>query len=390
LKILQVVPYFPPAYAFGGPVRVVFDISKELVKRGHEVVVYTSDAKDLASRLSVEPVSYIDGIKVYYFRNILFSKLKLFLTPELVSKVKEEVKQVDVIHLHEYRTFQNIIVHHYAMKYKVPYVLQAHGSVPRFTYLKWLKMIYDVFFGYRLLRDASMVIALNQAEVKQYKGMGVPEEKIEIIPNGIDLLEYNNLPHKGCFRKKFDIGDHEKIVLSLGRIHRIKGVDILVEAFENIIRELDNIRLVIVGPDDGYLDKIKFLIETKNMRNNVLITGPLYGKDKLEAYVDANVYVLPSRYEIWGMTLFESIACGTPVILTDNCGASEYFKDKTGLVAKPNSYELCMMILKLLQDTKLIDVFRMNCGKIIEEFDISKIIQKFEGTYKEVVRQPLV
>jgi len=169
---------------------VAYQVPRELVKRGHEVVVYTSDAKDFGSRLRIDSDNDVDGIRVRYFKNLalmLVKKFKLFITPQLISRAKEGVKKFDVIHLHEYRTFQNIVIAHYAKKYGVPYVLQAHGSLPRTMAWQRLKWIYDVLFGYRLLRDASKVIALSRVEADQYGGMDVPEEKIAIIPNGIDL-----------------------------------------------------------------------------------------------------------------------------------------------------------------------------------------------------------
>jgi len=170
MKILQVVPYFPPAYAFGGPVKAAYQISKELVRKGHEVVVYTTDAKDFDSRLEMSSNNTVDGIKVHRFRNVSLTfvkKLKLFITPQLISFAGKEVKKFDVIHLHEIRTFQNIMIRHYAYRYGVPYVLQAHGSLPRIMAWRRLKWIYDVFFGYRLLRGTSKVIALSRVEADQ-------------------------------------------------------------------------------------------------------------------------------------------------------------------------------------------------------------------------------
>lgn len=208
MKILQVVSYFPPAYAFGGPVKVAYQISKELIGRGHRVVVYTSDARDYGSRLKIDSDNDVDGIRVHHFRNlalVLVKKFKLFITPQLISYSQKEVKMFNVIHLHEYRTFQNIVVAHYAKKFGVPYVLQAHGSLPRIGAWRRLKWLYDVLFGYRLLRDASRVIALSRVEAEQYKAMGVPEEKIAIIPNGIDLSEYTSLLSKGSFKSKHNI-----------------------------------------------------------------------------------------------------------------------------------------------------------------------------------------
>jgi len=388
MKILQVIPYFSPAYAFGGPVKAAYQISKELVKRGHEVVVYTTDAKNLDSRLNVEPVKFVDGIKVHYMRNLSFMLIKgskLFVTTEIGLGAKE-IREFDVIHLHEYRTYQNIIIHRYAKKYDVPYVLQAHGSLPRIMAKQWLKRIYDTLFGYKLLRDASKVIALSRVEAEQYKSMNVTEEKIVTIPNGIDLSEYSNLPLKGCFRAKFGIKKEEKIVLYLGRIHKIKGLDILVKASAKVIEDLGDVRLVIVGPDDGYLNELKTLINALEIENNVLILGPLYGDEKLEAYVDADVYVLPSRYETFPMSLLEAVACGIPVILTENCGIAEYFRDKVGRVVDLNPDHLREALFDMLLDQDRRSTFREKCKTVIKEFEISKIVPKLEEVYKEIAR----
>ena len=387
MRILLVIPYFYPAEAFGGPVKVAFDVGKELVKRGHEVVVFTSDARDLENRLGVES-DEVEGMSVYYFRNLsmFFVKWsKLFITPDLHRKMKLDIKSFDIIHAHEYTTYQNIVIHKFAKKYGVPYVLQTHGSLPKIgrQARKWL---YDVFFGRRLLRDASKVIALSQVEAEQYKCADVPAEKIAIVPNGIDLTAYANLPPKGSFKKKFGLDKNEKIVLYLGRIHEIKGIDILVRAFANILHKLGDVRLVIVGPNDGYLGEIEALIKALRIENKVLVSGPLYGVAKLEAYVDADVYVLPSRYEAFPMSVLEAVACGTPVILTENCGIAEYFRDKTGLVVKTDSpSNLQEALLEMLMNREKQKVFRENCKTVMQKFNISETVSKLEEAYEELL-----
>jgi glycosyltransferase involved in cell wall biosynthesis len=391
MKILQVVPYFPPAFAFGGPVKVVYQVSRELVKRKNEVVVYTSDAEDFSSRLRRDEYVDVDvdGVKVNYLRNlslVIMKNFKLFITPQLVSRAKEEVKKFDVIHLHEYRTFQNVIVAHYAKKNGVPYVLQAHGSLPRIVAKRGLKLIFDILFGYRLLRGASKVIALSEIEAEQYRGMGVPKEKIAVLSNGLDLSEYADLPLKGQFKKKFGIGEKEKMVLYLGRIHKIKGIDILVNAFAMVLEELDDVRLVIVGPDDGYLGELKSLIGNLKIRRNVLLVGPLYGNDKLEAYVDADTYVLPSTYETFPMSALEAVACGTPVVITKNCEIAEYFDNIVGIAVRSEPRPLCEALLKILLGKCEIDRFRKNSGAIIGKFEISASVSELGEIYQEVTQ----
>ena len=371
---------------------MAYQVSRELVKKKHEVVVYTSDAGDFGSRLRIDPDNNVNGIKVRYFRNFALTpvkKLKLFITPQLVSRANKEVEKFDVIHLHEYRTFQNIVIAHYAKKYGVPYVLQAHGSIPRIMARQRLKWIYDVLFGYSLLRNASKVIALSQMEAEQYRGVGVPEEKIEIIPNGIDLSEYSDLPSKGSFKKKFSIDEDEKIILYLGRIHRIKGLDFLVKAFANIVVKLEDVRLVVVGPDDGYLSELQTLIKTLKIEDDVLISGPLYGRDKLEAYVDADVYVLPSRYEMWAMTVLETYACGKPVIASRVGGLKDLVIDGvTGLLVEPRDIkQLANSIRYLLNNDDKAEEIGLRGKEFVEEnFAIEKMVDRLEDLYEDATR----
>ena len=105
-----------------------------------------------------------------------------------------------------------------------------------------------------------------------------------------------------------------RILLFLGRLNKIKGLDTLVIAFKQVIEESKNVILVIAGPDDGYLDSLKNLVCSLKISDNVLLVGPLYGDDKLAAYVDADVYVLPSTYETFPVTILEAYACSKPVI----------------------------------------------------------------------------
>ncbi|GAI33437.1 unnamed protein product, partial [marine sediment metagenome] len=91
-----------------------------------------------------------------------------------------------------------------------------------------------------------------------------------------------------------------------------------------MLGDVSDTLLVFVGPDDGYLPALKKLVKELMIEEKVLFTGPLFGKEKLEAYVDADVYVLPSSYEIFGLTVLEACACGTPVVVTEACGLANW------------------------------------------------------------------
>jgi len=235
-----------------------------------------------------------------------------------------------------------------------------------------------------MLKNASKVIALNPTEAQQYVNIGIPKDKIETIPNGINLSKYRDLPMRGSFRKRFAISNNEKIVLYLGRIHKVKGLDILAEAFASVVAMLQDVKLVIVGPDDGYLEELERLIKVLGIENNVHVVGPVYGLDKLAAYRDADVYVLPSRYETFPMSVLEAVACGTPVILSENCGVAGYFKDRVGLAVKPDSSHLKEALLEILQNRERRMFFRENCKEVVEDFSISQTVSMLEKVYDEL------
>ncbi|GAJ22860.1 unnamed protein product, partial [marine sediment metagenome] len=163
------------------------------------------------------------------------------------------------------------------------------------------------------------------------------------------------------------LGDDQRIILFLGRIHKIKGLDLLAKAFADLPKPLDNIKLVIVGPDDGYLSSLKKLVTDLGINDKVLFTGPLYGQEKLKAYVDADVYVLPSFYEIFGITVLEALACGTPVIVTNRCGIADAINGQAGLVVPYDKEQLQHALLHLLGDDKMRSQFSEKGKSLVRE-----------------------
>jgi len=308
-------------------------------------------------------------------------------TPGIIFKARREIKTTDIIHLHNYRTFQNIAVHYYAQRYGIPYVLQAHGSLPRILSKKALKQAFDICWGKALLRDAARVIAVTEIEAEQYRNAGVREDKIAVIPHGIAPDEFAHLPERGEFRKKHGLAEHGKIILYLGRIHKIKGLDLLLKVFAELTGETDNITLVIAGPDDGYLRELKKLAVTLEIDDKVIFPGALYEQEKLGAYVDADIYVLPSVYEIFGITLLEALACGTPVVTTDRCGLADVIKDKAGLVVSYDPKQLQDALERLLQDDRLRREFGGKGKTMVqEEFNWAKIAVQIEKVYTDILK----
>jgi len=387
MKILQIIPFFYPAKMGTGPAYVAYNISKELVKNGHEIIVYTSNSSDTDTKLSFRYRNF-DGIKISYF-DTLGKKIawdnRLFITPQMIIKLRKTVKEFDIIHLHDYRTFQNIIVWFYAKIYRVPYIIQAHGTT-NMEEKKLIKYIFDIIIGNRLLKDAERLIALSTKEVDLYKKMNIPIHKISIVPNGIGCVRHNLT--KGNFKGKYKINNNERLILFVGRIHRIKGLEFLIRSFYNVLDSYPNVKLAIVGPKDNFYDQLTNIIDKYKLTQHIILTGYLEGVELYNAYIDSDFFVLPSIYDAFPISVLEACSFGLPVIITENNGLVEWIENRAGIVVEyDNINQLTNAILTLLNDQSLIDEYSDNGKKLIQNyFTWERITKNIEFVYSQIIK----
>lgn len=387
MNILYIVSGFAPAWGLGGGVRTSYELSKEMASRGHDIVVYTTDILDHKSRINYRYKNW-EGVKTYYFKTIsnYLAKKQFNFAPKIMYYLMRNISSFNIVHIHEYRTVNCTLTAYFAKKKGIPYIIQAHGSVSTTVGMIKLKKLYDLLIGHKILKNASKLIALNEMEVGQYLEMGVDENQIEVVPNGINVSDFENLPTKGIFKSKYGIKEDEKIILFLGRINKIKGIDLLVCSFSDLIQRFHGVKLVIVGPDDGFRSILEKQIKDLNIENSVVFTGPLYEKDKLEAYVDADVYVLPSAYDMFPNTVFEACACCTPVILTDRCGIANVIRNKAGFVVGFSRSQLSESLHNIICNQKLGEMFGSNGKKLIwDEFSWNHIGMTIEHIYQDLM-----
>lgn len=375
MKILEVIPFFNPK--FGGTVKGVYNLSKELSKRDHEITIITTDISYNENYVT-ELVN--EGVEIIPFKCIV-NFASIFYSPSMDKWLKFNIQKFDLVDLHNFRSYQNNIIHKYSKRYNVPYILQAHGSVLPFFEKQKLKKIYDFFWGHKLLEDAITVIALTETESNQYKKMGVPKNKIQIIPNGINLIEDHELPERGLFRKKYGISNNENIILYLGRIHKIKGIDLLLKSFCLLSKDMDNVKLVIVGPGDT--SNLEKMINNSRIKDKVIFTRPIYGKDKNEVFIDSDLYVLPSIYDAFPNTVLEAFSFSKPVIVTEGCGIKDIIHETAGYAVKYDKNSLNDAMYSILTNETLKHSFGENGKQLInDKFNRKKIMDKIEILYE--------
>jgi glycosyltransferase involved in cell wall biosynthesis len=148
-------------------------------------------------------------------------------------------------------------------------------------------------------------------------------------------------------------------------------------------------RLVIVGPDDrdGCVQELERLQSDLGLQDQVMLTGPRFGIQKLEAFVDADLFVLPSQNENFGNVAMEAAACGVPVIVTDRCGVAPYIQDRSGLVVPYSVGPLTRALHQLLTDRALSERFRANAVHIRRELSWEQPVAVQEQIYQAVLAQ---
>lgn len=390
MKILIVSPYFSPAFYYGGPVRVTYEIARRLVQSGHDVTVATTDALDERSRYEQE-TSTVDGVKIHYFKNVsntLACRYHAFLPIGLYSFLRNSSGEFDVVHVHEYYTLLTVFVVKFAQKHGVPILLSAHGSMPidKARGNRRRKNIFNRIFRKTIMGNVTTVVALNEKEKQNFVDAGVERDGIEIIPNGIDICEFEKLPARMEFRKKYGITNDDRVILFVGRIHQIKGLDLLLKVFKELTYKVMDIKLVLVGPDDSYMRPIERMASESGISSNVIFTGLLSGNEKLSAYSGADIFVLPSRSEGFPVTVLEACASGLPVIVSEECNFHDAETSGAGLEIASNTHSLHDAIMKLLNNSEL--RLRMGAsGKqlVRNNYDWNAVVKMVERAYQNAV-----
>jgi len=392
MKILQVIPVFNRSELFGGSQQVVFQISKELVRKGHEVVIYTSDAKrsNLSERTEILKEE-IEGISILRFKNLspfLSNKLRMIFTPTMKKTIEVNINYFDVIHLHEARSYQHICVYQIAKKHNISYIVQTHGCLRERSGLA--RTIYDLLFIKKIFNNSKKLIAISQPEAEHYKSFSIPGDKIKILSNGLTLADYEKLPKGGLFRKNHNIGNKKKIILYLGRIHKNKGLVFLLNSFSCFIKESrsNNVLLVLAGIDDGFLNEVKLLINNLNLNSHVLYVGSLEEHEKLSAFMDSSIIISPEKSNVYLLVPLEAAACGKPVIVTHTNYISKLVKEGGfGLsVEYGNTSELSETIKMMINDEDLLKKMGKNGRDYVHNnLGWNNIIDKLLHLYKKIV-----
>ncbi len=355
MRILHLTPYYAPAYAFGGVARAVEGMTTALAARGHDITILTTDAFDQRTRFQGELDERRGQVRVIRCRNAslwLRRRLNLSTPLGMRRRAKSLLTDMDLLHVHELRTLENLLVAPVASDLRLPIALSPHGTLDLSTGRSQLKVGWDRLLSPRLLARIDHVIALNESEKQQtmalWRSFGLsPQPQCSIIPNGVDLREFESLPDAAGFRARYGLGA-APIVLYMGRLQARKGADVLLRAF--LAADAGESRLVIAGPDEGMLRRLQNLAAGDS---RIVFTGFLDSAARLEALAAADLFALPAIGEGQSIAVLEALAAGLPVLLSPGCNMNEVADAGAGFVAEATVDAFSAALQRLLHDESL-------------------------------------
>ena len=392
MKILMLTWEYPPRIV-GGIARVVHDLSKRLIKDGHEVTVVT-----YRDNADVPEYENDKGVNVYRVDNYMihpnnFIDWIMQLNFNMLSKATEIINKeggFDVIHAHDWLVT-------YAAKslknaYDIPIVATIHATeAGRNSGIHDETQRYINDTEWLLTYEATEVIVNSNYMKKEIQRLfGLPFDKINVIPNGINLSNFTGIERDYDFRRQYAM-DNEKIILYVGRLVYEKGVQHLIAAMPKILSNYHDAKLIIAGRG-GMMDELRAEASNLGLNDKIYFTGYLNSKQVQKMYKCADVAVFPSTYEPFGIVALEAMLAGVPTVVSDVGGLDEIvthgvdgMKSYAG-----NANSIADSVTALLYDHQLAtNVSKKAKQKVKDQFNWEKIAQDTHFTYEKAICQTM-
>lgn len=371
-----VVSQFLPKWLAGMEI-ATSNLAKHLSKRGHTVHIITFRDEGLS------PESFEEGCFIHRIENP-FPKIGILSFWFNIIKTLKTINP-DIIHLQGVVVLGTgfpVLISHFLLR--KPYVVSFHGF---FLYGKkqsiYQRLISPAILFNLIVKHASAIILLTDFMKNKFKAW--PEEKIFAIPNGIDACSLTNL-NRESIRNELSINNNEHILLFVGRLNAVKGVNYLVSAMKTIHDTDRHSRLLIVGNDQGQRKILDDLITKLHLEDNICFIEETSHENVFRYMMASDIFVLPSISEGFPLVLLEAMSCGLPIIVSNIGGMSEIIQDNRNgfLVQVGDPEDIAEKALLLLKNEDLRKKFSGNNLAEVKKYTWENIVSQFEQIYKKV------
>lgn len=324
----------------GGLYFTITEYTKSLKRKGVDVSVVGFE-----DEYANEDIKAYGNVNVIPYKK---TKLPVFNTFGYSSDLLDILDHIkpQIIHIQGIWMYHSWAAFKYRKKHpEVKLIIEPHGMLDSWALKNsaWKKKIVGFLFEYKNLNNADCLHALCESEFNSFRTFGL-HNRIEVIPNGINLPNINKKKHN--FRKK--------IVQYIGRIHPKKGLDILIHAIKEIVDSnpelLNNFELRIAGwNQNGYQEQLESMVSEWDLSRYVEFTGPRFGEEKMLDLMNATAFILPSLSEGLPMSILEAWSYRLPVLMTEFCNLPEGFKNDAAIKIGTSSQSVKNGLINLMK-----------------------------------------
>jgi glycosyltransferase involved in cell wall biosynthesis len=389
MKISYFITHFPyknkpfsKKYATGGAEAVADNLASVMAQKGHEISIFTTspDSKD--------GVEEYNGIKVYRYGTNFRVASGSFSFGLLKNPAKYPT---DLVHVHISVPMGDIAGLRCAKKKNVPLVITYHGEVQG-GYGGFIRRISVYFYSKYLLNKilsyADVIISPSEYYINESRLLSRYRDKIVVIPNGVNIDEFNIPYSKEECREKLDLPLDVKIILFLSGLNPHKGPDVLVRAMPKILKKVSDAKLVFVG-GGGMREELERLCKRLGIEKNVKFAGFVEENMKSFYYKAADVFCLPSvmKSEVFPIVLLEASASGLPMVVSDLDTFKCIIEDGyNGIVTKRGDEKnLADAIIYLLENKEVREKMGINGRKKVKDYSWERIAEMTEKIYLNLI-----
>ncbi len=372
----------------GGPTHSCIGMAEAVAARGHDVRICTTDLAPASADGPVpidQPVKR-NGVTYYYYHWPSFTFMAY--APGMIAALPRLVGDVDAVHIHSLYLAHCWATARTARAQGVPYLVRPHGTLDPYIYQRrrFRKSIVEALFQNRVNRHAAAMHYTTEEEMRLASPY-VPGTPGVVVPLGLDPARYASPPLNVSLRSRWPEIGNRPILLFYSRLNFKKGLDILIQAFARTLAAGHDWHLVLAGPDHGMEEKVRGWVAEAGLGERTTFTGMLEGDIALAALHEADLFILPSLSENFGVSVIEAMACGTPVLISDRVNIwREAQADGAAMVAPPTVDDTeKMMVAAMTDPAARAAMGEAGRASVSRRYTWSKVGAKLESVYEEII-----
>tara|TARA_Y100000813_G_scaffold19707_1_gene13084 strand:- start:2546 stop:3673 length:1128 start_codon:yes stop_codon:yes gene_type:complete len=372
MKVVVVIPYFYPAFIYGGPVFAAYHLSQKAAENGVNIDIITTNLNG-DDKLDVVTNIFIDqcGLNVKYYNNCLLP----FFSFKMIFGLSKDIKDANVVHIQSIYSLSSILALFHSNLQKKTVLLSPRGSLSLWSF-KHRGLIKKIWIKFLIKPFQKRIFwhATSEKEIGDIQHF-FPDANIELVSDGVDFEESDI---KSECSKKWQ---NSFYIACLGRLHKVKGYDIMLKAMPSILKIYSNLKLFIAGSDEGELNRLKDLSIKLKIQDNIEFVGHLNSNNKNCFLKHAQCLVMPSHTENFGLVAAEALFHNTPVIASKNTPWKVLETEHAGFHIINTPQAISLAVITILKDIKF---YSKNTNRVVKRFSWNNIAKTYKSTLLKI------